>query len=67
MTKKFSLLCIFIFVFSLVFRGFSSLETGSGSIHVPSIKFKEWQIGRHETKQTDPNNKEHLSLRVLTN
>ena len=71
MNKKFYIFCIFLLVFSVVFHGFSALETGSGSgsnsgsMNAPLVKYKEWQVGRSDTG-TDKNKAEHLSFITST-
>ena len=71
MNKKFYFFCIFLLVFSVVFHGFSALETGSGSgsnsgsMNAPLVKYKEWQVGRSDTG-TDKNKAEHLSFITST-
>lgn len=67
MNRKFSVLCIMLLVFSVVFRGFSALETGSGSGYTlrPLIEFKSWKIGR-SAEGTNTNDKEHLSFITST-
>ncbi len=71
MNKKFYIFCIFLLVFSVVFHGFSALETGSGSgsnsgsMNAPLVKYKEWQVGRSDTG-TDKNSAEHLSFITST-
>ncbi len=65
--KKFYALCLFLFTFSVLFRGFSAQQTnpGSGSKVAPSVKFKEWQIGR-SAKGTDTSIAVHLSFITST-
>ncbi len=50
MIKKFSVFCILLFAFSIMFRGFTAQqtgsETGSGSKVEPPVAFKKWRIGR---------------------
>jgi len=67
MNKKFYVLCLFLFTFSVLFRGFSAQQTnpGSGSKVAPSVKFKEWKVGRSD-KGTDENNKVHISFITST-
>ncbi len=71
MNKKFYFFCIFLLVFSVVFHGFSALETGSGSgsnsgsMNAPLVKYKEWQIGRSD-KGTNSSDKVHTSFITST-
>ncbi len=71
MIKKFSIFCILLFAFSIVFRGFSSLETGSGSgsgsgsMSAPQLIFKSWRIGRSE-RGTVKYNEKHCSFITST-
>lgn len=67
MIKKFSIFCILLFAFSIVFRGFSAQQTGSGSgsMIAPEVIFKSWQIGRSE-RGTKKDNDEHCSFITST-
>ena len=67
MFKKFSVFCILLLAFSIVFRGFSALETGSGSgsMIAPSVVFKRWKIGR-SAQGTNTNSDEHHSFITST-
>ena len=71
MNRKFYVFCILLFAFSIVFRGFSYLETGSGSgsgsgyMVAPSVVFTKWRIGR-SALGTDINNEEHCSFITST-
>ena len=71
MFKKFSVFCILLLAFSIVFRGFSALETGSGSesgsgyMVAPSVVFTKWRIGR-SAQGTNINSKEHRSFITST-
>ena len=44
--RKFYIFCILLFVFSVVFRGFSAQQTGSGSgsgsVIAPEVIFNSW-------------------------
>ena len=67
MIKKFSIFCILLFAFSIVFRGFSAQQTGSGSgsMSAPQLIFKSWRIGRSE-RGTVKYNKKHCSFITST-
>ena len=58
---------VFLLLFVFVFPVFSAVKTesGSGSMGKPSVKFKEWQVGR-SPKGTDTNNKAQKSFITST-
>jgi hypothetical protein len=62
--KFFVFLLLFVFVCSLAFSA-TPYNSGSGSMGKPSVKFKEWQVGR-SPKGTDTNSKEHKSFITST-
>ena len=62
--KFFIFLFLFVFVCSLVFSA-TPYNSGSGSMGKPSVKFKEWQVGR-SPKGTDTNSKEQKSFITST-
>ena len=56
---------VFFFMFVFVFPVFSAVETQSGSMGKPSVKFKSWQVGR-SPEGTDTNSKEQKSFITST-
>ena len=60
---------VFLFLFSIVLPGFPATPTqsnsGSSTLGKPSVKFKEWQIGRSD-KNTDSNNDNPTSFITST-
>ena len=62
--KFFVFLLLFVFVCSPVFSAVNT-QSGSGSMGKPSVKFKEWQVGR-SPKGTDTNSKEQKSFITST-
>ena len=58
---------VFLFAFAIVLPCFSTLNmnSGSGSMNKPLMKFKEWQIGRSD-KGTNSSDKVHTSFITST-
>ena len=67
--KGFVFLSVFLFVlFAFVMPSLSAVNTDSGSdsMSPPTVKFKEWQIGRSEQKGTNKDNTVHTSFITST-
>lgn len=67
--KSFVFLFFILFVCSLLYSATTNQQgsnSGSGALGKPSVKFKEWQIGR-SPKNTDTNSANHNPASFITN
>lgn len=60
-----SFVFLFVFVFTIPTFSAVNMQSGSGSMGKPSVKFKEWQVGR-SLKGTDTTSKEQKSFITST-